>query len=370
MVTVTKHPKCSPYDLRALEAWLAELAADGFELTGSWKEFHEGEKRQASFYIEPAAERAEPSPSLRTSRELLGWEYVCSMEKDAFYVWRSAGETAQRPRARELTGSWADKRLGRKLLWWWGGEFLVAALTIGFLAYCLLEVKMPVWTLLANGSGQMSVFTFLLGVFCGFWATRREHRDLRRLRRAVRDGRYQEAVAQHAVWYAAMRWLPVVAGVLLLIPFVQLRNGYWDPAEYPFIAAEDLGGTPGKRDGPERRNAEKRSTLLCDILVVQAESYVPDASRGNWWMRETQLEVYHPRPGAFTGPLSRELSRHYGMTQVNPLDGVDAAYYGREGVVQYLLLRGGGTLLFYRTDAPDDLRAHAEEFAALLQAYR
>ena len=364
MTTVTKHPKCSPYDLRALETWLAELAADGLELAGSWKEFQEGEKREKRFYIEPAAEKGEPPQSLRASRAVQGWEYVCSMEKDAFYVWRSVDETAQRPRARELAGSWADKRLGRKLLWWWGGELLVAALTVWAFLFCLYDVNMPVWTLLTNGGAQTSSLTLLLGAFCGFWATRREHRDLRLLRRAVREGTYQEAVAQHTAWYEAMRWLPFVVTLLLLVPFAQRRNSYIRPEDYPpFLAAEDLGGVS------EERDAQKRSTPLCDVLVVQEGGLADFRSRSNWWLCTTQLEVYRPRPGAFARPLSRELSEHYSMAQVDTLDDTDAVWYGRDGVVQYLLLRRGGRVLFYRTDAPGDLRAHLSEFAALLAAY-
>lgn len=363
---MTKNPKCSPYDLRALEAWLAELAAGGLELTGSWKEFRETEKRQARFYIEPAQEKDGPPQSLRDSRALMGWEYVCPMEKNAFYVWRSAGEATARPRARELSGSWADRRLGRKLLWWWGGELVVAALSVILLAVSLYGgANMPVWTLLTDGGAQMSILTLLLGAFCGLWATRREYRDLRRLRRAVREGEHQEAVAQHAVWYGVMTWLPVVVTIAVMISFARLENGYRDPAEYPFIAAEDLGGTP------EERDAQKRGTRLCDVLIVQEGNYVPDSSRGGrWWMCETQLEVYRPRPGVLAGPLSRELSGHYGMAQVDSLDGMDTAYYGRDGAVQYLLLRGGGTALFFRTNAPGDLRAHLGEFAALLAAYQ
>lgn len=364
MITVTKHPKCSPYDLRALETWLAQLAADGLELTGSWKEFGESEKRQAQFYIEPAEEKAEPSSSLRASRALMGWEYVCSMEKGAFYVWRSTGETANRPRARELAGSWADKRLGRKFLWWWGGEFTVAMVSLILLAASLYSgANMPVWALLTNGGGQLSVLTLLFGAFCGFWATRREYRNLRRLRKAVREGIYQEAVAQHTVWYAVMDWLPVAVSILLLLPLVWINNGEHDPAEYPFIAAEDLGGTR------EERSARERSTPLCGVFVVREGSLADISSRDGFFSYETQLEVYRPRFGVFAEPLSRELSAHYNMVQADALDSVDAAYYGRDGAVQYLVLCGGGTVLFYRTNAPEDLRAHADEFAALLRSY-
>ena len=361
---MTRNPKCSPYDLRALEAWLAELAADGLELTGKWKEFEEGEKREARFYIEPAEEKTEPSRSLRDSRALLGWEYVCSMEKDAFYVWRSVGETAHRPRARELSGSWADRRLGRKLLWWWAGELVVVLISSVLLVGSLYHANMPLWSLLTNGNAQMSSFTLLLGALCGFWAKRREHRDLRRLRKAIREGEHLAAVAQHTVWYGVMSWLPLIVTLLLLIPFARFRNGYDDPEDYPsFIAAEDLGGTPGKRD------ARKRDTLLCDVLILEEGNLADFTDRDGWWVYETQLEVYRPRFGAFAEPLSRELGQHYGMAQVDLLDSADAACYGRDGIVQHLLLRRGGTVFFYRTDAPGDLRLHRDALAALLQAY-
>jgi len=49
----------------------------------------------------------------------------------------------------------------------------------------------------------------------------------------------------------------------------------------------------------------------------------------------------------------------------------DTAYYWQwaDGV-QCILLRDGDMVLFYHTDAPDDLRGHVGEFAALLEAYR
>lgn len=51
-------------------------------------------------------------------------------------------------------------------------------------------------------------------------------------------------------------------------------------------------------------------------------------------------------------------------------DGIDGAHYGRTDTAQYLLLRDGGVVLLYRTDAPDDLRAHLDDFSALLESDR
>ena len=50
---------------------------------------------------------------------------------------------------------------------------------------------------------------------------------------------------------------------------------------------------------------------------------------------------------------------------------MDAAWYCPDYAgAQYLLLRSGGVVLLYRTDAPGDLREHVSEFAALIGEYR
>lgn len=358
-----KNPRCSLYDLRALEVWYAKLAADGLELTDDWQEFREGEKREKQFYIEPAEENAEPSQSLRDSRALMGWEYVCSMDNGAFYIWRSVNAAANPPRSRELAGSWADKRLGRELLWWWLAQ--LGSLGLIVLGAFLLTFRndMPVWTLLTDGSDQMHLLTLALGLLCGFWATRRDFLALGRLRRAVRAGEYEAPVAQHTVWYELMRWLPIVIAVLLLLPFFEGRDGDFELREQPFLSAGELGGEAGER------HAEARNTPLCDLTLVQEGDYADWISRKNWFEYDSQLEIYRPRFGLLAKPLTQEFAQHFNMAQAEALDGMEAYYAAADGV-QRMLLRDGGRVLFYRTDAPDDLRRHMGDFAALAEACR
>ena len=79
-----KNPKCSQYDLRALEAWLAEMAADGWALAGEWPYFEKTEEPQERrFAIEPAAEKDGVPKALLDSRATMGWEYVCAIDKGA-----------------------------------------------------------------------------------------------------------------------------------------------------------------------------------------------------------------------------------------------------------------------------------------------
>ena len=360
-----KYPKCSPYDLRALENWLAQLAAEGFELTEEWQKFREGEKREKQFYIEPAEKDEPPAQTLRASRALMGWEYVCPMNKGAFYVWRSLDATASGPRAREMTGTWADKRLGRELLWWCLGQTTGAA---GLAIFTVLQLwmrhnwLMPVWWLLTDVSAQMSVLLLLLGTICGFWATRRDYLALRRLRRDVRAGERQEAVAQHTAWYTAMRVLPVVVSLLLLLPLIH-TEGKTEPDEWRFLAAEALGGNA------DERCADVENTYLCDRIVVKEGGFAGWSGPREQMECATQLEVYRLRFGIFSQALTEEMTRYFELTREEDLAGAETYYSARDGV-QRALLRRDGTVLLYRTNAPDDLRGHVGEFAALLEAYR
>lgn len=367
-----KNPKCSRYDLRALEAWLERMAADGWALAGEWPYFEKTEQPQERrFAIEPAAEKDGVPKALLDSRAMMGWEYVCAMDKGAFYVWRSVGASAHAPRPRELAGSWCDKRLTRHLRNWWLGESIAAAMLLGWGMYVFLNAEMPLWQTLTDGSAQWTICSMLLTVFCGLWATRREHRDLRRLRRAVREGKYLEPVAQHAAWYEIMRWLPmVVATAALLTTCAAVRNDesrvtQEELAAYPMLHAGTFGGADEGYFGSRYR------TVLCNTIVVCEGDWVDSIDHYRWTVYATQLEVYKPCITALAKPLADELCGYYGMEQVKAPDRIDGAWYRPNGAgAQYLLLRDGGVVLLYRTGAPDDLRQHLSEFTALLEAYQ
>ena len=366
-----KNPRCSQYDLRALENWLAEMAADGWVLAGEWPYFEKAEETQERrFAIEPAAEKDGVPKALLDSRAMMGWEYVCAMDKSAFYVWRSVDKTAQAPRARELAGSWCDKRLTRHLRNWWLGILVLFILYAFWGAYAFRNAEMPLWRTLTDGNAQWTICSMLLTVFCGLWATRREHRDLRRLRKAVRAGEYQEPVAQHAAWYEVMQWLPMVAATAALLTTCAAaragsRIAQEELAAYPMLHAETFGGVG------EDQLGSRYDTALCDTIVVCEGDWVDTLDHYRWTVYATQLEVYKLRVGALAKPLAEELREYYSMEQVKTLNSIDEACYcpSYKGA-QFFLLRDGGIVLLYRTDAPDDLRRYSDEFTALLETYR
>ena len=103
----------------------------------------------------------------------------------------------------------------------------------------------------------------------------------------------------------------------------------------------------------------------------------------DWEQLSTEIDFYAPRISVLATPLTHEL-RDYFMedgAQTLSIDGFDKAYYAEfikpntrlpnepDEVHQFLILRRGGEMLYFRTEAPDDLREHLDEFADIFNQY-
>ena len=152
--------------------------------------------------------------------------------------------------------------------------------------------------------------------------------------------------------------------VLVLLLVASQKNSFIDIEKTPFLAAEELGGTEASSF------AEQRRAPLCDLTIVHEGDWDSWTADAKWWSTETQLEVYRVRPGLFAKPLSNEIVCYYSMEQVETLDSSGKAFYasGAAGH-QAILLYRGSRVLFYRTNAPEDLRQHLGEFVQLLEEY-
>ena len=155
---------------------------------------------------------------------------------------------------------------------------------------------------------------------------------------------------------------------------------YGDSYDEPpllYLRAEMLGGERfdwhGQRD---------LSTPLGGHVYSVGET--PYAGTIDTWMQySTELDFYVPRISVLAMPLTHEL-RDYFMgsgAQTLSIDGFDEAYYAEfikpntrlpnepDEVSQFLILRRGGEVLYFRTEASDDLREHLDEFADIFDQY-
>ena len=367
--------KGSAYDPRGMEQWLAERAAEGDELV-RWEQFREGEKRDCRFYLEPAAEKGEPDELLRRKRASMGWEYVCTTKNDLFYVWRG-GRSAHIPMPREQTESYGYRLVCKKLRRSYGLP-LFYAVADAVLFYVLYRVlTLPVLSLLVMTKSTVWQFaSLLLSSVFGILSGVRERENLRALKRAMEEREHvQPAKKDH--WSQISGVLSFVCGVIVLLGIMKDNAHYgdaYDEPPLPYIRAEELGGSV--YDWCDVRDF---STPLGGRVYSVGET--PYAGKiDDWWQYSTEVDFYAPRISALAAPLTHELRDYFMVESAQRLTigGFDEAYYaefvypeagGTGEAYQFLLLRRGGEVLYFRTEAPDDLRAHLGEFTEMFERY-
>ena len=380
-VTKKIEPPCSVYDAPSIGAWLTERGRDGLRLC-DWAEedipmptFVEDEAQELRYWLEPAQKDAPPSVDEIARHEAMGWTYICRSAKGIFYVWRSAETTARRGRLHTDENAYAyrviEKQLRKKSL------SLVAKVagTMAFSVFmCYLQsLKAMVWALTVDAQTWLSLVSIFLAVLSDALAGRRERQDMKRLLTSLRECEPMRSFGHGKIERRIFKCLSfVLAGLTILFLFQKYEGDSYDCADHPvpFISAEALGGTAG-----EKCINIRRTSLGGDITIVGEGAEEDYRRNGQWLQHSTQLEVYAPRLTFLAKPLADDVYKQYlKYCTVETLDSIDAekAYYSHEqdSALQRLLLCDGGVILYYHTDAPEDLRQHTDELAALLRQYQ
>ena len=374
-------PPCSHWDIPTLENWFAEKAADGWLLIdwaeSSMPEFVKTEAEARQFWLEPVQRDAAPSEDERLRHETMGWTYLCRSVKGAFYVWRSTEATARRGRLYADEDSYAYHRVKKSLRYSYLSVLAVIALLVAAAWFTRIRSPYLVWRLVADTKIGWDILGFALSLLGTFWVDRRERKALRRLKRSLAEGEEMCPVGRTGIVGKFVQWLPLVVAAVLLLSvaggnvdsYFHDIHGY-DADPVPFIAAETLGGTAS-----EECYVETRHTLLGgEITLVNEGRYAGSVENYLWVQCTTQLEVYEPRLKFLAEPLADDVyAQYFKYCEAEMLDSTDfeKAYYSRDiHDTQRLLLYDDGIVLYYRTDAPDDLRTHLDEFTALLREYQ
>ena len=354
----------SAYDPRGIEQWLSERAAEG-KLLLRYDDFVIGEPRDCRYHLEPAADDDDPDELLREKRARLGWEYVCRTKDGIFYIWRG-DRIAHVPTPKVCTDSYGYRRLHKKI---WRSYFLPLLYLVAdvLLIYLLFDVIQGV--------------SLLLGSIIGMFSGAQERKEMRTLKRAMEDCEYVEQMPRNR-WAGVNRALSLIV-VVLMVAVLFGKGGYskygdaYDEPTLPYLRAEELGGNPF--DWCDQRDL---STPLGGHVYSVGET--PYAGKIDGWEQlSTEIDFYAPRITVLATPLTHEL-RDYFMedgAQTLSIDGFDEAYYAEfikpntrfpnepDEVHQFLILRRGGEVLYFRTEAPDNLREHLDEFADIFDQY-
>ena len=372
--------KVSAYDPRGIEQWLSERAAEG-KLLLRGDDFVIGAPCECRYHLEPALDDDDPNERTRETRAQMGWDYVCRTKDGIFYIWRG-DKTARAPSPRPCTDSYAYRRLRKKMR----GSYLMPLISLAsfaaiiYIAVCLPEL--PVLSLITmTKSAALKIIALLLSCFLALLSDAQERREMRALKRAMEDCERTEKMQRNR-WARLYRLFGIVMSVLPLMLLVSVGSSSpysdeYDEPPLPYLRAEELGG---------------RAYDWCDVRDfstplgghVYSVGETPYAGKiDDWWQYSTEVDFYAPRISALAEPLTHEL-RDYFMgsgAQTLSIDGFDEAYYAEfikpntrfpnepDEVHQFLILRRGGEVLYFRTEAPDDLRDRLDEFAAIFDQY-
>ena len=360
----------SAYDPRGIEQWLSERAAEG-KLLLRYDDFVIGEPRDCRYHLEPAADDDDPDESLREKRARLGWEYVCRTKDGIFYIWRG-DRTAHVPTPKDCTDSYGYRRLCKKLRRSYFLPMIYLVVDIWLVYFLFSALSLPVMSFLTMEKSEVIQFvSIILGSILGILSEAKERNEMWTLKRAMEACERTEKMQRNR-WARLNRLFAIVMSVLPLMLIVSVGSGSpyseaYDEPTLPYLRAEELGGDPF--DWCYQRDL---STPLGGHVYSVGET--PYAGMiDDWEQLSTEVDFYAPRISVLATPLTHEL-RDYFMgsgAQTISLDSFDEAYYAENtsGDTQFLILRRGGEVLYFRTAAGDDLRDRLEEFAELFDQY-
>lgn len=385
------------FDVPGLESWLAAMAAKGFRFTmttGPLSFFDHDEARTVQVHLEPIQGSTDENPELNAIYEEAGWQYW-GMFRGSFYVYASPDLEA-RAHTDPDTLDYALKKFFRQKLvggvllllanvlllglYWRGAPWEIDLLWLQYYPVETLSNGKTIPFLLAALGFLLIDLSYLLGLF-----------HLMRYRRAVHSG-------GKARGHRGVGWLLAV-GLLVLLPVfintVQLFSGTdyrpYDLEGSGFVTLTDIEGEDFRLSGDFSYNPDYIShggTLLdpehwyfrqygsflqdqspydvprLEISIVRYPLELLAEMRAEEWSRQK-----------FNGSGDYEaLASDYGLdeiryapreerTHINELTGEERVFL--PGGI--FILRRGNTVLFADYYGEQDLTAHLEHFADMLE---
>ncbi|MBQ2739618.1 MAG: DUF2812 domain-containing protein [Oscillibacter sp.] len=380
--TCRKRPSCNTYDIPAMEHWLEEKAAEGWQLTAWPKDFTAAEPCRCRFSIQPTPEKdgarwaAEPSPERRELYREFGWEYVCTTDYNAFQVWRSDRPDPVPMNTDPEADSYAYDHLWKELRLR-NGIFFAATATFGvFIVNRVLQTGHIFVDVMA---GEGTPFAMLFYAVLSLMAACRFAKELYTLRKLIlrmKNGLLPEE-KRRVPRYLGRKGVALTAVFLIYLMTVFLFSPHeqtWLKEEKElqqlYLSAEDLG--KAAEYGPMML---KRKALLGSEYLLAMEGGWDLAGRFPYqrMIHVNQIEVYAPKPSFLAGVLFAEIANGYvkeetGEKALSFTQAVfeDARYFRSPEGVQHLVVKEGGKVLYFRTESPDDLRGHLPEIREIL----
>lgn len=384
----------SIYHIPAMETWLESQARRGNRFDGFLGEFlarfEPGEPREDVYRLEVSGRCFHPPGEAEELYGRAGWEYAGLSPNGDLWVFRAVRPDPSPlhtdPEVQAIAYRWLEQRLRRRTAAWAALLAVCAVLAAVWLWVLMGSIRQLVrepWLPFSNNA------LWLLGLTVSWLVLRGG--DLLALGRLTRTLRAGVPMEHHGVVPGGRRrtvrvMALLAAGYFVLAAFsvaacdrdrmfLDWRGPLAEcPEKLPYVSVETLGAvsrTPSPFAVGER-SALGEAYTICDGDVTYAGWGETVSGYVGWTdaARQGRTEFYRLRPPVLGGLLAREIARKELPADAVRLEDArfDDGWYGVEtGGAQHLLLRDGRRVLWMRAEAPEDLRSHLEEFAAVFE---
>lgn len=349
-----KYPPVSIFDIKEIEDWLEEMAAEGWYLNeaGSYAwHFEAGEPGNVRYRIDPATEKkGKPDEEKRLDYEEMGWRYAAT-QREFYHIFMSDDPEAEELHTDAVVESFSVRMLEKKLK----NELLEGVLILALLlfnAFTVLRdwVRYPVLTLM-----EMRAATMFYQIFWVIWLVCWSRVVIKtgRRRKYLAAGMMPDEKTVHTkrgskrkrLWPSIERIsvILLVAGLVLsMFPEKSGREVSMEEKVRTVLTLEKLEGDKNeavKRSPEEERNRDREDDMIMwtRFSLFTGSSYEihdqgEDAAgeRGKNGGSPSTLHVmyYRPRFRKMADGLYSELQRKYlagcAMEITEPPDGADA----------------------------------------------
>ncbi|MCB6608307.1 DUF2812 domain-containing protein [[Clostridium] symbiosum] len=167
-----KYPPVSTFDIKEIENWLEEMAAEGWFLKEAgpyaWL-FEAGEPENVRYRIDPATEKkGKLDEEKRLDYEAMGWRYAAT-HRDFYHIFMSDDPEAEELHTDEMVESFSarmlEKRLRNELV---GGVLVVALMALNGFSVLKALVQYPVLTLIEMRPAMVFYQIFYIIWFVGW----------------------------------------------------------------------------------------------------------------------------------------------------------------------------------------------------------
>lgn len=358
-------------DVAAMETWLEDWAAKGYQLTGFQGVngiFVKAEPHTCRYRLQPLPKlEGSPHPEQEEIYREMGWTYVATMS-DTYHVWRcddpAAPELDTDPVVQGEGFRYLKRRMVRGLLLWPMVLLGLSALSVWIRA----AGEFPLWHTVYFEAPGVMLYPWLIDLIAIAYLIW-EYRDMRRLIYRLKNGIPLDRPAPY-------RWKQRVGTVLAIVAI----SSCWTP-----LISDIFGGSRTMRDPEQAAYVDLAvlDTEIRDTQFRQAGTKVHELAPRMYFVRQTaelpgggqasaDTEYYHMLTARLVPAMERDLLGWCGRSGSEPMEKIETAeldgFWWRDtGTEQEAVASLGQNILFLRYEGGSvDLRDAGAYLARVL----